>query len=201
MATCREGAYVAVKILIAEAKYREMREIQIMQELASHHARPKHMVHLLDNLEIKSPNGFHACLVFELLGPNIPDTIDARFPSGRLPGELAKAIAKQSLIGLDVLHQNGIGHGDLHTRNLAFTLPYLGSLTEAEFMEMLGKPEIGHIRRHDGKLLESGIPKYVVKPTSHLNQYQNSAPTIKIIDFGQSFYPLQFPKHYIPRYL
>lgn len=111
MAIYREGAYVAIKISVAEAADREMREVQIMQGLASHHPRPKHIVHLLDNFELKSPNGCHQCLVYELLGPNFPDTIDAHFPSGRLPGNLAKAIAKQSLIGLKALHQNGIGHG------------------------------------------------------------------------------------------
>ncbi|KAJ5240623.1 uncharacterized protein N7469_002214 [Penicillium citrinum] len=194
MAMYREGVYVAVKILVAEATNGEMREAQIMQKLASHHPRPKHVVHLLDNFELKSPNGCHQCLVFELLGPNVPDTIDAHFPSGRLPGKLAKAIAKQSLIGLDVLHQSGIGHGDLHTRNLAFTLPFIGNLTEEQFIEMLGKPEIGHVRRRDGNILEPGIPNYVVKPTSHQNLLQNSAPTIKIIDFGQSFSPTAVPQ-------
>ena len=82
-----------------------------MKELASHHPRPKHTVHLLDDFHIRGPNGSHKCLVYELLGPNIPDTIDAHFPGGRLPGKLAKVIAKQALIGLDSLHQQSIGHG------------------------------------------------------------------------------------------
>lgn len=107
----REGAYVALKISGSESADGERRELQIMQELASHHPRPKHMIYLLDDFELKSPNGCHQCMIYELLGPNIPDTIDTHFPSGRLPGKLAKAIAKQSLIGLDALHQKGIGHG------------------------------------------------------------------------------------------
>lgn len=82
-----------------------------MKELASHHPRPKHTVHMLDDFDLIGPNGSHKCLVYELLGPNIPDTIDAHFPEGRLPGKLAKVIAKQCLIGLDSLHQQNIGHG------------------------------------------------------------------------------------------
>lgn len=82
-----------------------------MKELASHHPRPKHTVRMLDDFDLKGPNGSHKCLVYELLGPNIADTIDAHFPDGRLPGKLAKFIAKQSLIGLDRLHQFNIGHG------------------------------------------------------------------------------------------
>jgi serine/threonine protein kinase len=82
-----------------------------MKELASYQPRPKHIVHLLDDFDIKGTNGSHKCLVYELLGPNVPDTIDTQFPRGRLPGKLAKVIAKQSLIGLDSLHQRKIGHG------------------------------------------------------------------------------------------
>ncbi|KKZ67473.1 hypothetical protein EMCG_06849 [[Emmonsia] crescens] len=137
---CREEVYVAVKISVAERDQDgDTRELQTMKELASHHFCLKHTVHLLDDFDLKGPNGSHKCLVYELLGPNIPDTIEAHFPDGRLPGKLAKAIAKQGLIGLDSLHQQNIGHGDLHTRNLAFTMPYMDNVTEEGFTEMLGK--------------------------------------------------------------
>lgn len=66
---------------------------------------------MLDDFDLDGPNGSHKCLVYELLGPNVPDTIDAHIPVRRLPGKLAKAIAKQCLIGLDSLHQRKIGHG------------------------------------------------------------------------------------------
>lgn len=66
---------------------------------------------ILDDFELEGPNGAHKCHVFDLLGPSIADIIDARFPDGRLPGNLAKSIAKQALIGLDALHQQNICHG------------------------------------------------------------------------------------------
>jgi serine/threonine protein kinase len=107
----RKGAYVAVKIGIAERKDESpTRELQTM-ELASHDPHLKHIVQLLDQFNIKGPNGSHQCLVYELLGPSVPDVADAKFPGGRLPGKLAKAITKQSLIALADLHQLGIGHG------------------------------------------------------------------------------------------
>lgn len=65
---------------------------------------------LLDDFDMKSPNGLHKCLVCELLGLNISEATETHF-SGRLPGKLAKAIAKQVLLGLDTLHQQNIGHG------------------------------------------------------------------------------------------
>ncbi|KAJ5168516.1 protein kinase [Penicillium canariense] len=79
----REEAYVAIKISVAESEHdRDSRELQTMKELASHHPRPKHTVHMLDDFDLKGPNGSHKCLVYELLGPNIPDTIDATFQTG-----------------------------------------------------------------------------------------------------------------------
>lgn len=181
-----------------------MRELQTMKELASYHP---HTVQLLDNFDLKGPNGSHKCLVYELLGPNVPDTIDTRFPDGRLPGKLAKVIAKQCLIGLDGLHQRTIGHGgkslflemlymvwhlpsiDLHTRNLAFTMPYIDDLSEERFIRMLGKPDIGYVQKRencDRKCLEPGIPEYIVRPASRQTLW-NPAQTVKILDFGESF--------------
>jgi hypothetical protein len=75
-----------------------------MRKLASYYPRLKHTLCMLDSFDLKGPNGHHNCLVYEILGPNIQDTIDARidarFPVWRLPGKLAKVIAKQSLSGL-----------------------------------------------------------------------------------------------------
>ncbi|CAI7677900.1 unnamed protein product [Penicillium manginii] len=142
---------------------------------------------MLDHFDLKGPNGSHKCLVYELLGPNVPDIIDASFPNGRLPGKLAKIIAKQCLIGLDSLHQLKIGHGDLHTRNLAFAMPHIDNLTEEKFIEILGKPEVGYVQKRDGKFLEAGVPEYVVRPASYGNNSWILAQDVKIIDFGESF--------------
>lgn len=81
-----------------------------MKKLSSHNPSLEHTVNLLDDFDLKSPNGLHSCLVYELLGLNIPEATEAHF-SSRLPGKLAKAIAKQVLLGLDILHQQSIGHG------------------------------------------------------------------------------------------
>lgn len=45
------------------------------------------------------------------------------------------------------------------------SLPCVDKLTEEEFTELLGKPEVGYIRRSDGKDLGAGIPEYIVTPT------------------------------------
>lgn len=84
---------------------------------------------------------------------------------------------------------------DLHTRNLAFTLPYMDNVTEEKFIEVLGTPEIGHVGRRDRKDLEPGIPEYIVKPTSYRTHSWDSTQTIKIIDFGESFFRTVVPQN------
>ncbi|KAJ5755267.1 protein kinase [Penicillium manginii] len=183
-----EQTYIAVKISVAEREHNgDTQELQTLKLLASHQPLPNHTVHMLDHFDLKGPNGSHKCLVYELLGPNVPDIIDASFPDGRLPGKLAKIIAKQCLIGLDSLHQLKIGHGDLHTRNLAFAMPHIDNLTEEKFIEILGKPEVGYVQKRDGKFLEAGVPEYVVRPASYGNNSWILAQDVKIIDFGESF--------------
>ena len=76
---------------------------------------------------------------------------------------------------------------DLHTRNLAFAIPSVDSLSEEEFLKKLGNPEIGSVRRKDGKPLEPGIPEYLVRPTCYPIDLSLSVHPIKIVDFGESF--------------
>jgi serine/threonine protein kinase len=67
-------------------------------------------------------------------------------------------------------------------------------MTEEEFTEMLGQPEVGYVRRSDGRNLEAGIPEYIVRPTSYRTHSWNSAHSIKIIDFGESFLNTAVPQ-------
>ncbi|CRG82799.1 Dual specificity protein kinase KNS1 [Talaromyces islandicus] len=190
----REKKYVAIKVSVSESEDdRGNREAQILKKLAASHPSSQHIMCMLDDFNLEGPNGTHKCLVFELLGPSVPDIIETHFSDGRLPGKLAKDIAKQTLAGVDTLHQHNIGHGDLHTRNLAFTMPGMDDLLEGEFIEALGKPEIGHVRRNDGNALEAGIPEYIVRPAVYRSQSWSSHQ-IKIIDFGESFLQSSVPQ-------
>ncbi|KAJ5993435.1 hypothetical protein N7451_009159 [Penicillium sp. IBT 35674x] len=135
----------------------------------------------------------------------MPHVIDAYFSGGRLPGRLAKIIAKQILAGLNYLHQRNIGHGgivthsllakmghfapkiDIYTRNLAFTMPCMEKVSEDVLFEILGKPETGRVQRHDGKDLELGMPECIMKPTSCRTRSWNSTQSNRIIDFAETF--------------
>ena len=61
------------------------------------------------------------------------------------------------------------------------------ALREGEFLQKLGQPETGQVRRKDGRPLAPGIPRYLVKPTSYPIDLESSFKSIKIVNFGQSF--------------
>ena len=76
---------------------------------------------------------------------------------------------------------------DLHTRNLAFTIPSLHALREEDLLQKLGRPETGIVERKDGQPIVPNMPQYLVRPTSYPINIKSSSSSIKIIDFGQSF--------------
>lgn len=88
-----------------------------MQTLATaaHANQPgyQYLMTMTDFFEISGPNGRHECLVLELLGPSVADYLDAHSLDERLPGELAKRVVKQTLLGLAFLHERGIAHGGM----------------------------------------------------------------------------------------
>jgi serine/threonine protein kinase len=66
-----------------------------------------------DRFQLNGPNGTHDCLVSEFLGTSVADLVDSHFCGERLPGILAKKIAKQTLSGLCYLHDQGVGHAGI----------------------------------------------------------------------------------------
>ncbi|KAK7578560.1 hypothetical protein V3481_014403 [Fusarium oxysporum f. sp. vasinfectum] len=151
--------YVALKITVAEA--RRSRDTEIFQSLAAsprNHEGSSYVNQMWDQFTLIGPNGSHDCLVLDLVGPNIADIIDSHCRGDRLPSHAAKSISRQVLQGIDYLASNGIGHGDLHTRNIALEIPELHLLSERGFIARLGEPEMGLVTRRDGKSLSSNIP-------------------------------------------
>ncbi|CAI6342237.1 unnamed protein product [Periconia digitata] len=193
----REHKYVALKISAAE-KRQQSQEVDVMRTLAAATRTDQpgshHLMSMLDNFQLEGPNGSHDCFVLEMLGPSVSDLVETRMSDERLPGKLAKTIAKQALLGLDYLHQQKIGHGDLHIRNLAFTIPSVDSLNEEQFCKKLGKPETGMVRRKDGKPLDPGVPQYLVRPFSYPADSSLFSSPIKIIDFGEAFLSNDTPR-------
>ncbi|KAF7547639.1 hypothetical protein G7Z17_g7576 [Cylindrodendrum hubeiense] len=139
-----EDQYVAIKVLVSEIGHtHELEILRAISALPRRHPGWSHLNHMLDNFTVVGPNGTHNCLVLELVGPSVADVVTSHYTDDRLPAKLAKVFANQALQGLDFLASHDIGHGDLHTRNLAIAIPDLDSLDERAFFDKLGKPQTG----------------------------------------------------------
>ncbi|KAF5982816.1 CMGC SRPK kinase [Fusarium coicis] len=145
---------------------------------------------MLDHFTLVGPNSSHDCLVLELVGPNVADIVDGHLKDSRLPSHAARLFSKQILQGLDFLSAGNIGHGDIHTRNLALAIPDLQSLSERDFVAKLGEPDIGLVLGPDDEPLPKSLPTQIVRPASfRYREVQRilAKPSIKIIDFGEAF--------------
>ncbi|KAG6030858.1 hypothetical protein E4U19_000221 [Claviceps sp. Clav32 group G5] len=80
-----------------------------------------------------------------------------------LPAKLAKLFARQTLQGLDFLAANDIGHGDLHTRNLAIVVPGLDALNEENFIARLGERVTGAVTKLDDGPWAPKFPTYQLR--------------------------------------
>ncbi|KAF5667158.1 dis1-suppressing kinase [Fusarium heterosporum] len=149
---------------------------------------------MLDHFTLVGPNGSHDCLVLELVGPSVADVVELHCKDNRLPSKLVKIFAKQTLQGLDFLAAKDIGHGDLHTPNLALVVPGLDTLHEEDFIARLGKPKVGKVTRLDGGPLAHYIPTQIIRPAFYRREdLVLPCPSIKIIDFGEAFFSNNAP--------
>ena len=131
------GPLVALKVLSArlsaERQRSEIAELAIPIKLAAFlRTSDSTLVHphvqvVADHFMEEGPNGIHLCLVHPLAGPSVlsmsesPGRVSG---SKRLRGDLARKVAKQTAMALDLFHSAGLVHGG------SFTLRHRG---ECEF--------------------------------------------------------------------
>jgi non-specific serine/threonine protein kinase len=188
--------YVALKIPIADPDLskNEPSILHALSQATSDHPGKSHILTPADSFEHKGPNGVHGCFVFEIMGPCLATALEE--PSEELkklcdtsvryheryPIWMVKSMLYQTLLGLDFLHQNGIGHEDLSPSNLLFPVKDYTSVEERQLArdDQVSDP----VRRKDG-LIDRWAPKYLAL-SQPLNEYIDVAPgfKIKISDFG-----------------
>lgn len=59
--------------------------------------------------------------------------------------------------------------------------------TEEQLFEVLGVPEIEPLARLDGKPLQNGLPKQLVKAADWANWIDEDEEDIRVLDIGESF--------------
>jgi len=117
------GILVALKVLAAYISTKpkdEIEELVISRKLddliASTHNAARHNIQTIkDSFIEEGPNGTHVCLVSELAGPSIRAM---SFSGGgrlqgstRLRGDLAREVAKQTAMVMELMHSAGLIHG------------------------------------------------------------------------------------------
>ncbi|KAG6206995.1 hypothetical protein E4U50_003953 [Claviceps purpurea] len=184
-----EKRYVAVKVGHGSDNSLPDRECEILSQIRKT-GPGKHgyerVIELLDAFVVRGPNGFHQCLVTEVVSPlNHPDT--RRHCSGSYD------VVRQIVEGFAFLHGEGIVHGDPHIGNFGIALPQLEQFEEDDIVEFFGTPEIYPVIPWDPKFPMNSLPPYLVQsvPIEYLLQGKKAFPTgsvtIKILDFGRAY--------------
>lgn len=83
---------------------------------------------------------------------------------------------------------------DLHTGNIAFTIPSLDSMAEEALLDVLGSPRTGLVHAFDEGPLPPGLPRYLVWPANTPADRASLETSTKLIDFGESFLPGNRPE-------
>ncbi|KAG6238257.1 hypothetical protein E4U25_001871 [Claviceps purpurea] len=182
---------IRVKIMVSKVEHsRELRILRALSALPKDHPGSSYVNQMLNHFTLVGPNGTHNCLVLELVGPNVEAFVNDHCPDGRLPSRLAKLFAKQTLQGIDYLAANNIGHGDLHTGNLAIVVPGLDSLNEEDFIAELGEFDTDAVTKLDDGPWAPNVPTQMIRPAifPEYDIMEAHCPSIKIIDFGEAFF-------------
>ncbi|KAL9103285.1 MAG: hypothetical protein Q9163_001663 [Psora crenata] len=186
-----QDRYVSIKVVSADASSGSASEVEIRGYLRQEIERSRHpgsecILSPLDEFKIDGPNGRHQCLVSELVGPTVLDARDAQ-EHEILPIKTAKRVFSQLAMGIAFLHQCGILHGDIHSRNIAFLLPDLDSWPVEKIYSEISDPEKQEVFRLDGKQLGPEVPPYTVEPAYFWRLGMESiTKNMKIIDYGEA---------------
>ncbi|KAG6282537.1 hypothetical protein E4U48_003956 [Claviceps purpurea] len=179
--------YVAVKVGHGSDNPLPDREAEILSQIRQT-GPGKHgyerVIELLDAFVVEGPNGFHQCLVTEVVSPlSDSDTIK----------HCSYDVLRQIVEGFAFLHGEGIVHGDPHIGNFGIALPQLQQFEEDDIIDFFDIPEIVPVIHWDPKLPVNSFPPYLVQSVSmrYFLEMRKAFPagslvTAKILDFGRA---------------
>ncbi|XP_037761339.1 SRSF protein kinase 1 isoform X2 [Chelonia mydas] len=133
----------------------------------------KNIIHCLDDFKMIGANGFHVCLVFELLGPSLRCLMRSHGAQG-LPLPFVKKALQEVLAGLQFLHTNcRIIHTDIKPENILLQV-------DEESLQKLLHDTAAWIQSIDVGLKKPGI---LANQLDHCNIMKMG---VKIADLGSA---------------
>ncbi|KAG6147816.1 hypothetical protein E4U37_007813 [Claviceps purpurea] len=182
-----EKRYVAVKVGHGSDNPLPDREAEILSQIRET-GPGKHgyerVIELFDAFIVEGPNGFHQCLVTEVVSPLSDEDVVQRWSFD---------VVRQLVEGFAFLHGEGIVHGDPHSANLGVAIPQLEQFEEDDIIEFFGAPEIVPVIHWDPKFPLNSIPPYIVPSVSigffleRRKAFPAGSVTAKILDFGRAY--------------
>ncbi|CCE33045.1 related to dis1-suppressing protein kinase dsk1 [Claviceps purpurea 20.1] len=182
-----EERYVAVKVGLGSDKPLPDREAEILSHICKT-GPGKHgyerVIELLDVFIVEGPNGFHQCLVTEVVAP-LSDEDTNHYCSFDA--------VRQIVEGFAFLHGEGIIHGDPHIGNFGIALPQLDQFEEADIIDYFVTSDAIAVIPRDPKFPMNSIPPYIV-PSAVMTYFLESRKAfpagsliVKILDFGRAY--------------
>ncbi|KAG6109014.1 hypothetical protein E4U31_007218 [Claviceps sp. LM219 group G6] len=181
-----EKRYVAVKVGHGSERPLPDREGEVLSQIRETGPGKlgyERVIELLDIFIVEGPNGFHQCLVTEVVSPLSKQD---NYQHGSYD------VVRQIVEGFAFLHREGIVHGDPHIGNFGIALPQLEQFEEDDIIDTFASEEVIPVVPRDPKFPMNSIPPYVVAPASigyfllRRKAYPGSL-NVKILDFGRAY--------------
>ncbi|KAG6127517.1 hypothetical protein E4U38_006226 [Claviceps purpurea] len=181
-----EKRYVAVKVGHGSDNPLPDREADILSQIRKTGPGKlgyERIIELLDVFIVEGPNGFHQCLVTEVVSPLSDE--DTNY-------YCSYDVVRQIVEGFAFLHGEGIVHGDPHIGNFGIALPQLEQFEEDDIIDFFASEEVVAVVPRDPKFPMNSIPPYII-PSVIMTDFLESRKAftagslnVKILDFGRA---------------
>ncbi|OAQ97819.1 hypothetical protein LLEC1_03911 [Akanthomyces lecanii] len=183
-----EDRWVSVKICEGSEKATKSAEVAILTEIRdTFQGKPgfNHIIQLLDTFIIKGPNGFHECIVTEIIASLADYSFINEASSAVSVRQIAQAFA--------LLHEHGIAHGDPHPANVGVTLPQMDGIDENAIVSNFPQEQLVPVAPRSATFPRETVPAYAVPKESLVSWLRSRRVLpgegelqIKILDFGRA---------------
>ncbi|CCE26817.1 related to dis1-suppressing protein kinase dsk1 [Claviceps purpurea 20.1] len=182
-----EKRYVAVKVGHGSERPLPDREGEVLSQIRETGPGKlgyERVIELLDVFIVEGPNGFHQCLVTEVVSP-LSDQDTAH--------RCSYDVVRQIVEGFAFLHGEGIVHGDPHIGNFGIALPQLEQFEEDDIIDFFASEEVVAVVPRDPKFPMNSIPPYIVASSSigfflrKRKAFPAGSLNVKILDFGRAY--------------